>query len=442
VRSATTPMASAVNHAPRRIPGSVALGSQVVTADKSGTLVGKVFKILGETTVGIGANTVVGGALGGVLQLVQGIGIPVPKSDLEQVQEELRALAAQLTQLHEQVGRLEGRVEFTHASQLLHSSDATTSVIEAAMNKLTFMANNPTDKSPQLVVELADDVKKLGSAPEYFERFLNSKLADNPIKATSRALAVSSRFFDQRQSDQVKAVFDYYATYEAELAIVLTNYWNANPTGHSVTYRKERIEKIEDSVNRTEKDSVKPAVPAGAFIDTKTPRLMWGTENQTADAVAVVEQDLQTRKDLRLFGFDNWQVPSFPDYNNLIAGAKGNPRAWLQSEVKVPLSNQLLWGSSSVTKHPPLGGGVFKHRFKRVQVRVFDLNTGKEEQFGQGQGNSSWETTTSCNDLKKCLGDTSNSEFRDLKRFLQGKRAGLLLLRHLAPGEHYWYGAA
>jgi hypothetical protein len=36
---------------------------------------------------------------------------------------------------------------------------------------------------------------------------------------------------------------------------------------------------------------------------------------------------------------------------------------------------------------------------------------------------------------------TGNPEFRDLKRFLQTKRAGLLLLRHIPAGESYWWTA-
>ena len=122
-----------------------------------------------------------------------------------------------------------------------------------------------------------------------------------------------------------------------------------------------------------------------------------------------------------------------------MSGAKGNPREWLQTGVKVPLSHQLLWGSGSVTKHPPTVSGPFRYRFNRVQVRVFDLNTGKEEQYSHNRSN--WETTTSCNDLKECLADTGNPEFRDLKRFLQTKRAGLLLLRHIPAGESYWWTA-
>jgi hypothetical protein len=329
----------------------------------------------------------------------------------------------------------------THASQLLHSTDETTGKIDDALEELKFIADHPTDSTvPGLARKIIGQIGTgLLTAPAYFNRVLNSALVDNPIKATSEALAVSSRFFDQRQSDQIRAVYDYFATYEAELAVLLTNYWNTDPTTFGVAYIKDRVGKIKTSIAETERDSVRPTVPAGAFIDTQTPRLMWGTQNQTVDAAAVIEQDLQTTNNLALLGFHNWQMPSFPDFSKLVSGAKGNPREWLQSGVKVSLSHQLLWGSGSVTKHPPAVSGPYRHRFKRVQIRVFDLNTGKEEQYSHNRSN--WETTTSCNDLKKCLADTGNPEFRDLKRFLQAKRAGLLLLRHIPAGESYWWTA-
>jgi hypothetical protein len=409
------------------------------TSGKAGQLVGKVFNILRDTTVGTGANALVGGALGGLLQLAQQVGIKVPESEFEQSQRELGELRVQITELQGQLTGVRSAIAKSHASQLLHSTDPTTSQIDHALNQMKFIAENPNAKeTPNMAQKVAGEIDtKLSTAPAYFNRVLNSDLADNPIKATSQALALSSRFFGQRQSDQIRTVYDYFATYEAELAVLLTNYWNTTPTIHSPKYIKEQIDDIKKSVAKTEADSLRSPVPAGTFIDTETPRLMWGTENQTVDAAALVEQDLQTRKNLGLLGLHDWQIPSFPDFSKLVSGAKGNPREWLQSGVTVPLSHQLLWGSGSVTKHPPIVAGPYRHRFKRVQVRVFDLNTGKEEQYSHN--GSKWMENTSCNDLKKCLADTKNSEFRDLKRFLQSKRAGLLLLRHIPVGVSYWW---
>ncbi|MGI8506392.1 MAG: hypothetical protein ACR2MK_06225, partial [Solirubrobacteraceae bacterium] len=221
----------------RRSSDPARFSSAVVTAGPSagtqtaaGALVGKVFKALGKA----GAKSVVGGVLGGLLELAKGAGLDLPKSELEQVQEQLGAIGAQVTQLQGQVAKLDVRLANSDADKLIHHSDGVIADIRTATNYLAAVAkasNTPQQREKLAALATQYIRDNLRKAPETLDLHLNPEvsLGDNAIKATSRALAASSRFFDARQSNEVRAVYDYFATYQAELGVLLTNYWNANP---------------------------------------------------------------------------------------------------------------------------------------------------------------------------------------------------------------------
>jgi hypothetical protein len=391
-------------------------------------LVVKVFKFLGGTVLGTGAHAVVGGVFGGLLELAKRAGVDLPKSEFEQTSQQLSDLSDQLTRLEGQVTSLGQSLANSDVSRLLHQSDDVTSKIDHAEEDMAFLASmspdNPTRK--QFAQDLINYIgNNLLDAPSHFNKQLNPAfaIAGNPIKATSHALATSSRFFDARQSNEVRAVYDYYATYQAQLAMLLTNYWNTKPETYDVEVRKAKIAKLEASVTKTQEESLKPTVPRGTFFDTKTPQFMWGTENQTANARKLLDQKLQTRNTIRMGSFNNYQMPAAEDLRNLLEGAAGNPRAWLQAQISVSLAHQLWWVSHSVTTQR---AGI-KSAVCTVKVTVFDLATGRLEQHGYGNSAYS-ERVPDCR-----LNDSKST------RFLESKSGGLLLLRYLAPGESYWW---
>lgn len=387
-----------------------------------------VFKHLRDTAIGIGSQQLVGGALGALLEVgSKALGVKLPKSEVEQVQEQLSALSTQITELKGQVATLSTSVARHQASRQLNRSSTLTTDITFATSSLQTLAN--ANANGELRTTLADDTiahirSKLLSAPQQFEDLLNPtfEIADNPIKAVSHALA-SSGFFDVRQSNEVRAVYDYYASYQAELAVVLTNYWNTDLTSYPATEQKEKIGSLEANVTKTERASLKPTVPPGAFIDTRTPKFMWATQNQTVNARTLLDQKLQTRRTIRLGSFDNYQLPSAPDLSNLLNGWTGNPRTWLQAQIHVSLAHQLWWVSNSVTTQRV---GI-KSGTCTVRVTVFDLATGKLEQHGYGNSAYS-EQVPGCR-----LNDPRPAHF------LESKSGGLLLLRYLAPGESYYW---
>lgn len=392
--------------------------------------VAEVFKTLREAKLKNGViKLVVGGVLGGLLEAAQANGV-LPKDDLQVVREQLTGIGTQLTALQGQMTRLDVRFANSDFSRLFGQGIKVTSDIDTARGDLAEVAALDPEAAnrEKLSKETLDFIRAhLRGAPIYFDQFLNPKFdtASNPIKAMSAALGTSSRFFDARQSGQVRAVYDYYATYQAQLAVLLTNYWNASGA-YTPDGIETKLEEIQTSVARTERESLKPTVPAGTFIDTTTPTFMWGTDNRAVNALTLVEQNLETSRTLALGGFRNYQMPSFPDLSKLVAGVTG-PRAWLQAQVNVNLAHQLVWASGAVR----IENGF---AFNGIGVRIFDLATGKEEQHGYG--NSSWFVRVLCRrgDLSKCV-----SEHRQVQDFLRTKSGGMLLLRYLAPGESYWW---
>ncbi len=414
---------SAVERMSRPVEAMVtSTGSRELKA--AGQRVREVFKNLLSTAVEIGKQGLVGGALGGLLELAKSGGIDLAgKSEIDGVREQLDALAAQITQLQGQVSKLDQHLANNHASVLIHHSDAVIGDIKTATEQFEALAKAGGTADQRR--NLADAITKyigdnLLSAPATLDLHLNPEVAlgDNAIKATSRALAASSRFFDARQSDEVRAVYDYFATYQTQLAVLLTNYWNAHPGTFSVDYKTNAIGKLETSVTETQQKSLKPTVPAGAFFDTRTPQFMWAMYNHTVTGLDLMDRGWQTSKSIVVGNFRNFQLPSSHDLRKLVDGASGDPRAWLQAQVGVNLSHQLLWVSD------PFRRGSQKGRC-RLQITIFDLLTAKlvDWRFHAASG------------FVGC--DLNNAGTRETLRSTY--YGGMLALRYLAPGESYWW---
>jgi hypothetical protein len=394
-------------------------------------LVKKVFKHLLGTGLGIGSQELVGGLLGGLLQLASHVtGITPPKSEFEQVQDQLNAIGAQLTELKGQVANLDLTIAKSDASRLLHLSDKLISDIKRGSDDLEDLAASTRNANgqKQLAEDIANHVRhNLLTAPEAFDQLLDPTftIASNPIKAVSHVLG-SSGFFDARKSDEVRTVYDYYATYQTELAVLLTNYWNTKPDAYPVAAQKAKIAKLDASITKIERESLKPTVPAGTFIDTRTPSFMWGMYSQSVNALTVINDKQQTSTNLSLGGFNNYQMPSFHDYKNLLKGATGDPRAWLQGQIKVHLNHQLVWGSEGITAKLLISTSPFSSPPCEVRVDIFNLDKDAVQSAGSAESGSNYNCRTAFTDPR-------------IQNFLRSKSGGLLLLRYLAPGERYYW---
>jgi hypothetical protein len=397
-----------------------------------GKLAVTVFGYLLETAVGIKAQEGVGYLLGRLLKLASehGIDIPADKSELEQVQEQLDAIGAQLTELKGQVSRVELGIANSDASRLLHSSDVLIANIDYASDLLAVLAaSNLNEKGRK---GLVDDItyhihQHLLSAPGYFRQLLDPtfSIANNPIKAVSHALGTSG-FFDVRTSNQVRDVYNYYKNYQLEVAVLLKNYWTTKPDTYTDAYQDEEIAKIKADTIKIERESLKPNVPAGTFIDTRTPAFMWAPATFTEDGSTVLAEHHQTRTNLTIGGFHNYQMPSFHDFKNLLRGATGDRRAWLQRQVEVPLNQRLVWGSEGirVKQHITAPGARVYTPYCTLSVDIFDLDKDEVESPEEIERNGE------CSSLV-----LTNPDFRQRL----GRSGGLLLLRYLAPGESYYW---
>jgi len=429
-------------HGQRRM-ARVALPVRVVSADAMATTAGfapaitsvglahnatklvvRVFKSLLGTTVKIKREELVGGALGGLLQLAKVLGLaPDTPTELAGVREQLDALSTQLTRVEGQVKDVSKRLERIHASQLLAQSNGVIARISDAYKRLALLANmTPTDTTREsFAAILTAQIAKLTEAPEELDLQLRPKLeiGDNVFKAASRSLATSNLFFDERQSQTVEAVYEYFATYQAQLAILLTNYYNANPKAYSPETIRALISPIETNVT-AQAQSLKPPVPPRTFIDTRTPKFMWGVLPGRVSALTLLQDHIQTSRMLNMGAFNNYQLPSSHDLRNLLAGATpgDDARAWLQPQIAVHLSDPLVWVSD------PFVRTTSPHNCQ-IFIQIFNLRTAKYENYSGGRY---VQTSPTCN-----LQDPAT------RRFLASMHGGVLFLRYLAPGESYWW---
>lgn len=416
----------------RRAPTATASQGKGWLQMTPGELAGAGFGYLGANFAGIITQGGITAALGALLQLAQGAGlINLPPSEMDLVRQQLDALGVQVSRLEGRVKNLTKGVAFGRASELFHMSDNVLAFIDSAKKRLAHLANLDQDREKELRKAYAAEIDqyihdKLLDAPEILNRHLNPSLSigDNVIKATSRALA-TERFFDMRDSAEVQAVYDYFALYQLHLTVLLTNYWNAHPDTYSAATIKASIADIQANVLATQKQSLKPPVPTGTFFDTETPRFMWGTQNETVNALRLEEEQLAKKTTLVMGPFRNWQMAADGDFRNLLEGASGQPRQWLQDQITVPIRHQLLWASDSLHRRP-VGNGDYE-----LLVTIFDLATGRDERhaYGNSHAAESW-----CDIGRRC--GLQNPRLRD---FLSQKTGGLMLLRYLASGESYWW---
>ena len=97
--------------------------------------------------------------------------------------------------------------------------------------------------------------------------------------------AVLAPFFTPRDSQEIRSVYDYYALYQLRFANLLTEYWNtqscSQPPGTTpnpqTCLAPSTIQAEFDPFSTniaTQRGLLKPAVPAGHFVDTRK-NLMW-----------------------------------------------------------------------------------------------------------------------------------------------------------------------
>lgn len=357
-----------------------------------------------------------------------------------------------LDELGRQITEVKSSVELAGFSNLVAQTANIIGDIKYAMTELQFLVNEPagTPQNRVFTEKLLDFIgKHLLSAPQRLDQHLGSDvpLADNLVKSASRLLG-SRRFFDSRSSDEVRSVYDYFAAYQAQLAILLIEYYHANPDVYTQSVAKANLQKIEAYVTN-QASSLKPRVPDGAVLDTRD-GLMWTQAILSQPGNPVFQNGLIKLGDLielipkekREYGrselyfewrlkpfatstglpglpFANWALPTFDDMNRLLShrGAD-SPYDWLANQAHIS---------------PTLLNALQSHFWLR------------ETLYTQLTGSSPLTTPEVCFELytlqearaaaRSCKLIETGAE----RTAALGTRAGTLYQRQPAAAEQYWW---
>ena len=185
-----------------------------------------------------------------------------------------------LTGLSAQVTRLQSDVNLAGFSALVHQTDRTTGQIDHANSQLVLLANMPSgDPTKRAFARTIVDYigTNLLDAPEILNQNLGTRisLADNLIKSASRTLG-QRKLFGPKSSAEVRGIYDYFAAYQVQLAMLLQEYYHAKPDVYNPTNAAANLERLRANVV-SQADSLKPDVPENTVIDTKN-REMWVTD--------------------------------------------------------------------------------------------------------------------------------------------------------------------
>ena len=383
-------------------------------------------KTAGEVAAKQGAEA----ALGWVLAAF-GLKEDLVAKQLTEIQTALDAIGKQLTELQNEVA-------LAGFSQLVHQTDRTIGEIDHAAGGLDLLAKIPQGdptKGPyaQMLVDYIGT--HLVDAPDILNQSLTSSapLADNLIKSASRLVKNGTgRFFETIDSAQARSIYDYFASYQTRLAILLTEYYHARPQIYSPQTTETQVSRLYSRVV-AQAQSVKPPVPSGAVMDTQT-GLMWTQRFRPhilSDFVRISPGGRDPRQGqlawtpdkfgLTDLPFLNWSLPTSEQVDRLIAGWSNSccSLGWLQTEGGFgPMTAPIFLHST---------GYGYNVRMTELTawIDVYDFLHDKREQYSVR-----WIATRNF-ETDQALGNAG------LKRI----EATAIKVRQPAPGEAYWWSS-
>jgi hypothetical protein len=189
-------------------------------------------------------------------------------------------------------------------STLLHQTDRTIGQIAHANSQLALLANMP-DQDPTKAAFAQTIVDYIGAnlidAPEILNQNLGSHvaLADNVVKSASRLMG-KRKFFGTKSSAEVRSVYEYFAAYQAQLAMLLQEYYHAKPTVYSPTNNAANLSRLHKDVE-SQAGSLKPDMPANKAYQ----RLIDGWSGKSPSHWLHQEAGLSGRV-LSAFGYQKW----------------------------------------------------------------------------------------------------------------------------------------
>ncbi|MBV9800940.1 MAG: hypothetical protein JO039_23030 [Solirubrobacterales bacterium] len=436
-------LAAQIKREPRLV-GPVASAAALPAA---AALVSQAFKFLAtqaaSSLAGVAAEKAGTTALGWLLAAF-GLDDVLKDQDVAEIRRIVDQLSKQVAQLQEQVGQLQRDLGVVGFSTLLHQTDRTIGQIDHATSQLELLAGLRAD-NPNRAEFARTIVDYIGTnlldAPAILNRGLGSHLplADNVIKAASRALG-QRKFFGPQSSAEVRSVYDYFAAYQVQLAMLLQEYYHAKPTVYSAETNAANLARLQGNVE-SQARALKPDVPANTVIDTKSremwvtdlpdpkkrlielaevlprpgsvPRFSWRTgENVNQCGTRPVDGPTGVRG----FAYCNWELPTAEAYRRLTEGWNGkSPASWL---VSVAGFNAGFIAASGHVKWVRMGYDIGLGRFSLdLSVYQFDLSNDSLFSHRLVWRSPNWQ-----------------GEFERVY-------AALMYVRKLAPDDSYWWSS-
>ena len=151
--------------------------------------------------------------------------------------------------------------------------------------------------------------------------------------------------FDKGKQTQVAAIYDYFAVYQTQLAILLANYWHSKPDTYSQETIRQNIIQIQRNVTE-QRASLKPRPPDGTWIDPAT-GLMWTFTRGSVSGTAYLG-DYWQRTIFSIVNpaiglelasgvpFGNWRLATREELARHTSQINGNARVYLNAELADP----------------------------------------------------------------------------------------------------------
>jgi hypothetical protein len=314
-------------------------------------------------------------------------------------EDELAPIREKLDEISKQVAEVRNEIKHSDFENKIAETHPITADIDSIYKMLEELAALPAGAPTRenFARKISGEIgSKLLTAPARFNKILGSNvpLAGNLLKSASRVVHADHRFFDRESSAEIRDLYEYFATYQTELAVLLTEYFHSEPQTYAPQVVENQVREIEKNLENQEK-SLKPPVPDNTVIDTKTD-LMWVRAGRQAekrpsmiDYLGVVGENTKNatwRNGLLHYVFPeqtnqaspwdvpfggHWKLPTISEFETLISGWKGaSPISWLAKEAGFD-PNYLEAAGSKFWINPrdwPLGEA-------RVHYRFFDFRT-------------------------------------------------------------------
>lgn len=286
----------------------------------------------------------------------------LPKSDTQVIIAMMNALNKKVTELQATVESTKQAVAETQFSTLVAQTDGEAASINKLSTELTFIASLKADDPLRIEASknLVVDIGKQLADPDVGGK-LNQALAkpvgNTILKAASQVYG-TQRFFTNRSSQAIKAIYDYYAVMQLNLANLLTEYWSTTPkrnddkTCSAACVKRTIVDQINSDI-QAQKTQLKPDLPSNKFIDTRTMK-MWDSRPPWVNGGLYAPAETGPKCPPRCFPVRTLGPPpgailgNEDDFRQLIENWKGaNPLEYLQREaglvVSAPAGTPTSW---------------------------------------------------------------------------------------------------